>query len=163
MSGKVRIRCGAKSCGVSFEVDRESIKHDKYIQCPMCSWHDGNEYFEGELDKSLMDEEKRKGSGVRESKNPLSKRLREAVFQLQVMNKWSKRQIAQEMGFDGSEIKPEGYLSLLLNNFDKNWPKTKPAQNRILEKIKKGEELIGSPILSNNDSDGQKEVSKNGV
>ncbi len=48
MSEKVRIRCGTKSCGVAFEVYKEAIQHDKFIQCPFCSWQGKNPYFIGQ-------------------------------------------------------------------------------------------------------------------
>lgn len=149
MSEKVRVRCGAENCGVAFDVDKEAIQHDKYIEC-YCGWQGNNPHFIGEVMESSPLVKNKLRTGLRESDNPISKQLRGVVFKLMVSKKWKRVRVARKMGF-----KSIHYLSMLLNNFDKWWPKTKPAQNRILEKIKKGEELIGEPNLNKGFLDGK--------
>ena len=94
-----------------------------------------------ETDKSLISKKSIEKIGVRTSKNHIQKELLDLVFELQIKTQMSRREIAEKMGFEG-KIKVEGYLTNLINNFDKYWPKTLEAQKRILEKLERGKKLL---------------------
>jgi len=93
------------------------------------------------LNKSELTKKSMEKIGVRVSNNPVQKELLDLVFMLQIQKKMSRREIAEKIGFEG-KIKVEGYLTNLINNFDKYWPKTELAQNKLLEKIEKGKSLL---------------------
>ena len=96
-----------------------------------------------ETNISLDSQEFTPKSGVRSSKNPIHKELLHVVFQLQITKRWSNIRISKELGFES-----KNYLTMLLNNFDKWWPKTLVAQDRILEKIKRGKTLLTEYLSS---------------
>lgn len=83
------------------------------------------------LSKSAISKKSMLRIGVRTSNNPISKELLNLVFTLQILNKWNKTIIAEKIGLS------RNYLSMLINNFDKYWPKTNAAQKRILSAIQK--------------------------
>lgn len=76
-------------------------------------------YAENEAKKDLND-----------LRNPAEKEIRESIFEIMLKTKMQKSEIASKLGWSQS------YLTMLLNNFSKYWPKTKVAQERILTKIR---------------------------
>lgn len=157
MSEKVRIRCGTKNCGVAFEVEKEAIQYDRYIQCPMCSWQGKNPFYEPKIKRELpethISPDKFKSKlikGRKSLKTPLHNQAVSLIMKL------------KERGFSYGKIE---YLSAgRLNKSQvwqiekgKWWSKKPERQNEIIELLKK---LTGYPNNSNselNREDGKNE------
>ena len=142
---EVIVPCKTSNCG-TFVISEREARHTESFKCIMCGLETRNPHFVNSISKSSATKENMGKLGLRKTDSPIHKELLGVVFKLKARN-WTKTRIAQEMGF-----KSIHYLSLLLGNFERYWPKTKEAQDRILNKINKGKELAGIPIL-NKDSD----------